>query len=101
VFAFLVDASGAIMLIVYVFVAVAHINIRRKLEAEDPGRLSVLMWLFPGLSYVTVAAMLAILAAMAFTPSLRSQLFATLVLLALALACFAVLRRGKARSQTA
>jgi gamma-aminobutyrate permease len=101
VFAFLVDASGAIMLIVYVFVAVAHINIRRKLEAEDPGRLSVRMWLFPGLSYVTVAAMLAILAAMAFTPSLRSQLFATLVLLALALACFAVLRRGKARSQTA
>jgi GABA permease len=59
------------------------------------------MWLFPGLSYMTVAAMLAILAAMAFTPSLRSQLFATLALLALALVCFAVLRRGKTRPQTA
>jgi L-asparagine transporter-like permease len=101
VFAFLVDASGAIMLIVYLFVAVAQINIRRKLEAEDPGRLTVRMWLFPGLSYVTVAAMLAILGAMAFTPSLRSQLFATLALLGLALVCFLVLRRGKTRPQTA
>jgi len=101
VFAFLVDASGAIMLIVYLFVALAQINIRRKLEAEDPGRLTVRMWLFPGLSYVTVAAIVAILAAMAFTPSLRSQLFATLALLALALACFVVLRRGKAKHQTA
>lgn len=96
VFAFLVDASGALMLIVYLFVALAEIQVRRRLEAESPGRLTVRMWFFPWGSYVTVGAILAILAAMAFTPSLRSQLLASLTLLGAALVAFFFLRRGKA-----
>ena len=78
VFAFLVNASGALMLLVYLIVALAQIRLRRRLEAEEPGRLTIRMWLFPFGSYFTVAAILAILAAMAFTPSLRSQLTASL-----------------------
>ena len=95
VFAFLVDASGALMLIVYFFVALAEIRIRRRLEAESPERLTVRMWLFPVGSYVTVGAILAILAAMAFTPSLRGQLLASLALLGLALVAFFLFRRGR------
>ena len=38
VFAFLVNASGAIMLIVYLLIAFAQIRLRRRLERTDPGR---------------------------------------------------------------
>jgi len=96
VFAFLVNASGALMLLVYLIVALAQIRLRRRLEAEEPGRLTIRMWLFPFGSYFTVAAILAILAAMAFTPSLRSQLTASLGVLALAVGAFYLVRRPRA-----
>ena len=38
-FAFLVNASGAIMLMVYVMVCVAQIRLRRRMEREHPERL--------------------------------------------------------------
>jgi gamma-aminobutyrate permease len=94
VFAFLVAASGALMLLVYLFVALAQIQVRKRLEAEAPERLSVRMWFYPWASYVTVGAIVAILGAMAFAPALRSQLLASLFLLVLALAAYAVRRRN-------
>ena len=94
VFAFLVNASGALMLLVYLIVALAEIRLRRRLEAEEPSRLTIRMWFFPFGSYFAVAAILAILAAMAFTPSLRSQLTASLGVLALATGAFYALRRA-------
>jgi L-asparagine transporter-like permease len=51
------------------------------------------MWLFPAGSYFTLVAILAILGAMAVTESLRIQLYCSLVVLALALVAFFVLRR--------
>ncbi|HXV00204.1 MAG TPA: hypothetical protein VG166_06880, partial [Caulobacteraceae bacterium] len=93
VWAFLLDASGALMLLVYGIVALAQIRLRRRLEAEAPERLVVRMWLYPAASWFTVAAIVAILAAMAFTPSLRTQLGASLLVLGIALAAFFALRR--------
>jgi L-asparagine transporter-like permease len=94
VFTFLVNASGALMLLTYGLVALAEIPVRRRLEAEAPQRLTVRMWLFPAGSYFTLAAILAILVAMAVTPSLRAQLYCSLVVLAVALAAFFLLRRN-------
>ncbi|PTQ11890.1 GABA permease [Sphingomonas oleivorans] len=79
VFSFLVNASGAIMLIIYVMVAVAHIRMRRHLQRTAPERLTARMWLFPWLSYITIAGMLAVLAAMLLYPDLRVQLLASLL----------------------
>ncbi len=92
VFAFLVNASGAIMLIVYLMIAAAQIVLRRKLEREAPERLTLKMWLFPYASFVAIAAMIAVLIAMAFTPDLASQLYASLGCLAVVLLTYGVLR---------
>lgn len=55
-FAFLVNASGAIMLMVYAMVCVAQIKVRRRMEREQPERLAIRVWLFLG---AIVGAMLA------------------------------------------
>jgi len=98
VFAFLVDASGALMLLIYLVVAFAEIRVRRRLEAEHSPRLTVRMWLFPFGSWFTIASIIAILAAMALTPSLSVQFLASLAVLILALASFFGLKRVRARS---
>jgi L-asparagine transporter-like permease len=54
------------------------------------------MWLFPAGSFAALAAILAILAAMGLTPALRPQLLCSLLVLAVALAAYVTLRRGKA-----
>jgi GABA permease len=81
VFAFLVNASGALVLFIYIATAVAQIRIRRR----DPaiGRQSVRMWLFPWLSYLTIAGMIGVLVAMVRTPSLTSQFYFSLLTAAL------------------
>jgi L-asparagine transporter-like permease len=54
------------------------------------------MWLFPWASYVAVAAIVGILAAMAFIPSSFAQFAASMGVLAIALLAFLLLRRGRA-----
>jgi L-asparagine transporter-like permease len=98
VFLFLVNASGALMLLIYLMVALAQIRVRRRLDAENSPRLTIRMWLFPFGSYFTIAAILAILVAMAVVPELRIQLVASLGVLALALAVFFARAQVRTRS---
>jgi AAT family amino acid transporter/GABA permease len=84
VFLFLVNASGAVMLFVYLATALAQIRIRRRIEATEPQKLTLRMWLFPWLSYAVVAAIVGVLAAMGADPALRPQLMASAASLALA-----------------
>jgi L-asparagine transporter-like permease len=63
-FAFLVNASGALMLIIYLLIALAQIRLRRHWESADPQRLTLRMWGFPWLSYAVVAAICGVLLAM-------------------------------------
>ena len=53
------------------------------------------IWLFPWLSYFAIGAMSAVLVAMAFTPSLASQLWASVLSVAVALVAYALIRHGK------
>jgi L-asparagine transporter-like permease len=94
VFAFLVNASGALMLVIYLFACFAHLKLRRRIEREAPERLTIKVWLFPWLSYATVAAMLGVLAAMAFTPSLASQFYASLACVVVVVTAYGVRRRA-------
>lgn len=89
VFAFLVNASGAIMLVIYLMVAVAQLRMRKQLEKEAPERLTIRMWLYPWGSLFAIVGMAGVLAAMAFTPSLRSQFYASMVAVAVAGLAFA------------
>jgi GABA permease len=97
VFAFLVNASGALMVFVYMMVALAHLRVRRAREASGAPRPALTMWLFPWLNYVALAGMGAVLVAMALTPDMRADLKASLLSLVLALGAYLLISRRRAR----
>ena len=97
-FLFLVNASGAIALLVYLVIAVSHLRMRRKLEKENPEAMKLKMWLFPYLTYVTITAMVVILIAMAFIDSMRSQFFLTMMITILVIISYFVSKRKTAHS---
>jgi len=103
VFAFLVNASGALMVFVYTMVALAHIRLRRAREASGAAAPALSMWFFPWASYAAVAGMAAILIAMAFTPGeLAQELRVSVLALAVASAAYLLVRaRRRARAITA
>jgi len=74
VFAFLVNSYGTVAIFVYVLIAVSQLRLRRRLERDAPERLRLRMWYFPYLTYVAIAAMLAIVAAMGFIADQRAPL---------------------------
>jgi GABA permease len=76
VFLFLLNSSGAIILFVYLLIAVSQLILRRRTPAA---RLAVRMWLYPVLTLVTIAAILAVLASMAVRDTTRSQLVLSLL----------------------
>ncbi|HVV27502.1 MAG TPA: amino acid permease [Rhizomicrobium sp.] len=96
VFTFLVNASGATMLIIYLMVAFAQIRIRRHMEATQPERLAFKVWLFPYSSWGTIAAIAAVLVAMALTPDLAPQFYISGLLLMVVLGAYFLLRRARA-----
>ena len=89
VFAFLVNASGALMVFIYMMVALAHIRLRRAREARGEPAPALTMWLFPWSSYAAVGGMAAVLIAMALTPGeLTTELRVSVVALAVAAIAF-------------
>lgn len=90
VFAFLVNSYGTVAIFVYVMIAISQLRLRKRLEREAPGRLAIRMWGYPYLTYLTVAAMLGIVFAMAFIPDQQMPLLFGLISLFVLLAVFAV-----------
>ncbi len=98
IFSFLANASGTVMLAIYLMLSLAQIRHRRRIEREAPERLTFRAWLFPASSYAVIAAIAGVLLSMAFQPDLRPQLWAGLILTALfslAYAAVAGLRRSR------
>jgi GABA permease len=104
VFLWLVNSSGAVALFCYVLIACAELRMRRRLEREAPERLTLRMWLYPWLTYASIAAMVVVIGAMALVDDVRNQLWWSLGSLAvvLALAFWRTAQRatGTARSQS-
>jgi len=101
VFAFLVNSYGTVAIFVYVMIAVSQLRLRARLERDAPGRLGVRMWGYPYLTYVTIAAMLGILLAMAFIPDQRTPLLFGLISLGVLLLAFAARHRFGAKNRIA
>ncbi|WP_202506672.1 MULTISPECIES: amino acid permease [Amycolatopsis] len=96
IFQFLVNSYGAVALFVYLAIALAQVRLRKRLQNTDPGALSLKMWLFPWLSYATIALMAAVILAMAFLPTTRSQFWLSAVTLALILIAYQFRKRRPA-----
>ena len=99
VFSFLVNASGALMLIIYLLIGASQIRLRRKLERTDPAALTLRMWLFPWLSYAVLGGIAVILIAMAATEALASQFYSSLVVTGVCLGIFGLLRKRRLRAK--
>jgi L-asparagine transporter-like permease len=92
-FTFLVNASGAIMLVVYLLVALAQIRQRRSHD-ERGVTLPIRMWLYPWLSYFAVAGIVLVLASMLFRAAERAQLLGSALSVAVVLIAYRWRQRG-------
>jgi GABA permease len=72
IFVFLLQSSGAIILLVYLLIVLAEMALRRQLEAAG-AVLTVRVWAFPYASLAAAGGILGVLALMAATPGLRVQ----------------------------
>jgi AAT family amino acid transporter/GABA permease len=95
VFDFLVSASGALMVFVYMTTAVAQIVLRRKREAKGEPSPPIKMWLFPYLSYSAIACMAAVLVAMAVTDAMKNDLYFSCITLVVTVIAYLVVRRSR------
>ena len=98
VFAFLLSASGALILFIYLAIVVAQLRLRHAREAAGAAAPALQMWLFPWLTYLAMGGIAVVLLAMAATTDLQSQFWASLVTVAVALVAYALVRRQRSRA---
>jgi GABA permease len=98
VFDFLVSSSGALVVYIYMTMALAQIVLRIRRKRAREAAPSISMWWFPWLSLAAIGAMAAVLIAMAFTPAMQRDFNISCITLVVAvLAYFAIRSRRRAR----
>ncbi|QSE95623.1 amino acid permease [Rhodococcus pseudokoreensis] len=90
VFLFLINASGAMILFVYLMICISQIILRKKNEREHGGKLEFKMWLFPFLSIAVTAVIIFILATMLWDSTSRISLLQGLAVWAVILIAFGI-----------
>ncbi|MFI9582068.1 amino acid permease [Streptomyces sp. NPDC052236] len=66
VFAFLLNSSGAVALFVWLVICVTQLRMRGIILRESPEKLVVRMWLFPYLTWLTIAMIVFVLGYMVY-----------------------------------
>ncbi|MER6028411.1 amino acid permease [Streptomyces sp. NPDC001851] len=97
VFKWLLNMIGAVILVVWMFIAVSQLLLRRRIERDAPEKLVVRMWAFPWLTWVALAGMVAIFALMAREQDTRVQLYSTGAMTLLLAAVGYAWQRARAR----
>jgi GABA permease len=95
VFTALLNASGAVMLFLYLMLAASQLKLRAKYQRETPERLTIKMWFHPFGTLLAMAAMAAILLFMGLSDKLRIELGMSVVALVGFSAAYFVFKRGK------
>jgi GABA permease len=91
---FLLNSSGAVILFVYLLIAISQIVLRRR---TSPDKLIVKMWLFPTLSILVVVAIVAVLVQMALNADARTQLILSLLSWAVLLVLYVATKRMRSK----
>ncbi|HET6561984.1 MAG TPA: amino acid permease [Marmoricola sp.] len=89
VFLFLLNSSGAVILFVYLLIALSQLVLRRRTPDDQ---LAVKMWFFPVLTILAALGILAILVQMGIRNESRSQLLLSLLSWGLVLVLYVVTR---------
>lgn len=101
VFLFLINASGAMILFVYLMICISQILLRKKNEERHNGKLEFKMWAYPYLPLAVTGAILFILVSMLWNPTSRVSLLQGLAVWAIILVAFAVKTlRGRSSTNT-
>src|SRR5437588_607039 len=95
VFAFLVNASGAIIAVIYLAIAVSQVRSRRVRERAGGPAAALPRWVVPWLSYLAIAAMVLVLIAMALTPSHRAEVWTSTISIGVTLLAYVLFRRRR------
>jgi L-asparagine transporter-like permease len=95
VFAFLQNASGALIVFIYIMIALAQIQLRRERQRRGEPQPVLQMWLFPWASYAAVGGFIAVVVAMAVTPGQQQDLYFSLVTVLVVMLAYALLRRRR------
>jgi GABA permease len=99
VFNFLISSSGALMLFIYMLIAIAQYNLRNRFEREAPERLKLRMWFHPWGTLGTIAAMGAVLVMMAIEPARRIELASSVAVAGAFFVVWWFTRRGAVKAQ--
>jgi L-asparagine transporter-like permease len=98
IFLFLVNSSGAIAVFVWLVIAFSQLRLRKQLEATTPERLTLRMWGYPYLTWVTIGGLVVLLAGMAFDDTARPQLLLSLAVAAIVLVVAVIRDRSTTRT---
>ncbi|MET9510682.1 amino acid permease [Streptomyces flavidovirens] len=74
VFLYMLNAVGAVLLFVWGLIAASQLRLRRRIEREAPETLTLKMWGFPWLTWVTLAGLGGVLLLMLTDDAARPQL---------------------------
>ncbi|MFF5567103.1 amino acid permease [Streptomyces sp. NPDC012623] len=86
VFAFLLNSSGAVALFVWLVICFTQLRMRGIILRESPEKLVVRMWLFPYLTWATIAMISFVLVYMLTDEAAREQVLLSLLVAALVVA---------------
>ncbi|NEB37027.1 amino acid permease [Streptomyces sp. SID14515] len=73
VFLYMLNSVGAVLLFVWALIAASQLRLRARLEQEAPEALTLRMWWFPYLTWVTLAGLLGVLLLMLTDEAARPQ----------------------------
>lgn len=93
IFYFLGNCVGGLMIAVYIFIAISQIRFRRYYDKVSSEKLSIKMWLFPYLSYLTIGILLVVYFCQVLIESLRSQFYLSTAVLIGSVVLFYIIRK--------
>lgn len=99
IFGYLLATSGAIVLFVYLVIALSQLRMRRQLDAAGV-QPAVRMWAFPGLTWLAILFICAVLVIMAIRPGLRLELWLSLALAAVVVTIGVSRERSRIRNSS-
>jgi len=97
VFQFLLNSSGAVALFVWLVICFSQLRMRRTIERETPEKLTVRMWLYPWLTYATIAMIVFVVGYMFYDPDGRKQMVLSVIAAVVVLAVGLLLDRRRPR----
>lgn len=98
IFYFLANCVGGLMIVVYIFISIAQIRFRRHHEQTLGAPLPIKMWLFPYLSYATIAMLVIIYICQALIESLRMGFLLSTLMLVASIGFYFVMKRYKVKA---